>query len=184
MRLFTPVEFQRNFSVSLRAAQEFIKDHTHDLFLKVRNGLYALRTDLPSDLAIANRLYAPSYISFEYAMSRYGLIPESVYAITSATTRITRTFSVNNKNFEYARIKKKAFRGYKAEKNEGATILIADPEKAFVDYYYFVDLRLRPPNDRLDVRKLNKKIVMEYAALFDRPSLLKLVKEVLCLKKG
>ena len=184
MRLFSPVEFQRSFAVSLRAAQEFIKDHSHDLFLKVRNGLYALRIDLPSDGAIANRLYAPSYISFEYAMSRYGLIPESVYAITSATTRITRTFTVNNKSFEYAHIKKQAFRGYRAEKIDGVTVLMAEPEKAFVDYYYFVDLKLRRHNDRLNTRPLNKKIAMEYAALFNRPSLLKLVKEVLCSKKG
>ncbi len=38
LRLFTPVEFQRFFAVSLRAAQEFIKDHSHDLFLKMRKG--------------------------------------------------------------------------------------------------------------------------------------------------
>ena len=180
LRLFTPIEFQRSFAVSLRAAQEFIKDHSQDLFLKVRNGLYALRIDLPSDKAIANRLYAPSYISFEHAMSRYGLIPESVYAITSATTRITRTFTVNNKNFEYAHIKKQAFRGYRAEKIDGVTVLIATPEKAFVDYYYFVDLKLRRHNDRLNARKINKKIALGYVALFKRPSLLKLIKEVLC----
>ena len=179
IRLFSPVEFQWSFSVSLRAAQEFIKDHSYDLFLKVRNGLYALRIDLPSDGVIANRLYAPSYISFEYAMSRYGLIPESVYAITSATTRITRTFTVNNKSFEYARIKREAFRGYKTEKIDGVTVLIAESEKAFVDYYYFVDLKLRQHNDRLNTRKINKKISLEYAALFKRPSLLKLIKEVL-----
>ena len=183
IRLFSPVEFQRSFTVSLRAAQEFIKDHSHDLFLKIRNGLYALRIDLPSDGVIANRLYVPSYISFEYAMSRHGLIPESVYTITSATTRITRTFTVSNKSFEYARIKKQAYRGYKAEKIDGATVLMAEPEKAFVDYYYFVDLKLRRHNDRLNTRKLNKKIAIEYAVLFNRPSLLKLVKEVLCSKK-
>lgn len=179
VRLFTPVEFQRTFSVSLRAAQEFVKDHARDLFLKMRNGLYALRIEPPSEGAIANRLYAPSYISFEYAMARYGLIPESVYAITSATTRTTRTFVVNNKSFEYARIKKQAYRGYRAEKIDGVTVLMAEPEKAFVDYYYFVDLKLRQHNDRLNTRRLNKKVVMEYAALFGRPSLLKLVKEVL-----
>ena len=183
MRLFTPVEFQRSFNVSLRAAQEFIKDHSHDLFMKVRNGLYALRIDLPSDDAIANRLYAPSYISFEYAMARYGLIPESVYAITSVTPRITRTFIVNNKSFEYAHIKKQAFRGYRVEKIDGVSVLMAEPEKAFVDYYYFVDLKLRRHNDRLNTRKLNKKTIMAYAALFNRPSLLKRVKEVLCLRK-
>ncbi|MFH1799984.1 MAG: hypothetical protein ABH891_03945 [Candidatus Omnitrophota bacterium] len=179
MRLFSPVEFQRSFSVSLRAAQEFIKDHSHDLFLKMRNGLYALRIDLPSEGVIANRLYAPSYISFEYAMARYGLMPESVYAVTSATTRITRGFIVNNKSFEYARIKKQAYRGYRAEKIDGTTVLMAEPEKAFVDYYYFVDLKLRRHNDRLNTRSLNKKITIGYAALFNRPHLLKLVKEVL-----
>lgn len=179
IRLFTPVEFQRSFAVSLRAAQEFIKDHSHDLFLKVRNGLYALRIDLPSEGLIANRLYAPSYISFEYAMAHYGLIPESVYAITSATTRITREFIVNNKSFEYAHIKKEAYRGYTAEKVDGATIFIAEPEKAFVDYFYFVDLKLRRPNDRLNARRLNKKVVMGYAAFFNRESLVRLVKEIL-----
>lgn len=177
--LFSPVEFRRSFSVSLRAAQEFIKDHSHDLFLKVRNGLYALRTDLPSDAVIANRLYAPSYISFEYALARYGLIPESIYAITSATTRITQSFIVNNKSFEYAHIKKEAYRGYKTEKADGTTILIAEPEKALVDYFYFVDLKLKRPNDRLNVRRLNKKAVMQYAAFFNRPSLVKLIKEAL-----
>ena len=179
IRLFSPIEFQRSFSVSLRAGQEFIKDHSHDLFLKVRNGLYALRIELPSEEVIANRLYTPSYISFEYAMARYGLIPESVYAITSATTRTTREFIVNNKSFEYAHIKKEAYRGYRAEKMDGVAILIAEPEKAFVDYFYFVDLKLRHLNDRLNVRRLNKKVVMKYVALFNRQSLTKIVKEIL-----
>ena len=59
------------------------------------------------------------------------------------------------------------------------TINIAEPEKALVDYFYFVDLKLRRFNDRLSVRRLNKKIVMEYAGLFKRPSLVKLIKGVL-----
>jgi len=157
IRLFTPVEFQRSFAVSLRAAQEFIKDHSHDLFLKIRNGLYALRVELPSEGLVANRLYAPSYISFEYVMARHGLIPESVYAITSATTRTTREFIVNNKSFGYAHIKKEAYRGYRAEKVDGTTVLIAEPEKALVDYFYFIDLKLKSPNDRLNVRRLKKR---------------------------
>src|SRR3989338_4136356 len=125
IQLFSPWEFQRVFDVSLRAAQEFIKDHCEDLFFKIRNGLYALQTDLPGDEVIANRLYAPSYISFEYALCRYGIIPESVYTITSATTRVTREFVVNNKSFTYAHIKKQAYRGYQIERKEGRAALIA-----------------------------------------------------------
>ena len=179
VRLFSPSDFQRVFGVSMRAAQEFIKDHCADLFFKVRNGLYALRTDPPQDEAIANRLYAPSYISFEYTLSRYGIIPESVYAITSATTRITREFIVNNKSFTYSHIKKQAYRGYRIEKMGGITVLMAEPEKALADYLYFVDLKRKTLNERLNVSKVKKKSVMEYAKLFGRKSLMRLVKEIL-----
>jgi predicted transcriptional regulator of viral defense system len=179
IRLFSPSDFQRVFGVSLRATQEFVKDHCDDLFQKVRNGLYALRAQAPQEEAIANRLYAPSYISFEYALARYGIIPESVYTVTSATTRITREFIVNNKAFAYSRIKKQAYRGYRTEKIGGQTILIAEPEKALADYLYFVDLKRKTLNERLYVRKVKKKTVMKYAGLFGRKSLMKLVKEVL-----
>lgn len=179
VRLFSPSEFQRVFGASLRAAQEFIKDHCDDLFFKVRNGLYALRIDTPADEIIANRLYAPSYISFEYALSRHGIIPESVYTITSATTRVTRKFVVNDKSFTYSHIKKQAYRGYITEQIGGMTVLMAEPEKALVDYLYFVNLKRKTLNERLAIRKLKKKFVLEYAKLFSRKSLIKLVKEIL-----
>ena len=179
VRLFSPSDFQRVFGVSLRATQEFIKDHGYDIFLKLRNGLYALRADPPQEEVTANRLYAPSYISFEYALARYGIIPESVYTVTSATTRITREFIVNGKSFTYSRIKRQAYQGYKMEKKEGTTILIAEPEKALADYLYFVDLKRKPLNERLDVRRLKKKTAAGYARLFGRKSLMRIVKEIL-----
>ncbi len=178
-RLFSPSDFQRVFGVSLRAAQEFIKDHNRDLFLKIRNGLYALRSDPPREEAIANRLYEPSYISFEYALARYGIIPESVYTVTSATARLTREFIVDNKSFTYSRIKRQAYRGYKMEKIGGTTVLIAEQEKALADYLYFVDLKRKTINERLDVRRIKKNIAIAYARLFGRASLMKLIKEVL-----
>lgn len=179
VRLFSPSDFQRLFGVSLRAAQEFVKNHCDDLFFKIRNGLYALRLEPPQEETIANRLYAPSYVSFEYALSRYGIIPESVYAVTSATTRITREFIVNNKSFTYSHIKKQAYRGYRPQKIGGITVLIAEPEKALADYLYFADLKKKTLNERLNIRKVKKKVVMEYTRLFGRKSLTRLVKEIL-----
>ena len=61
----------------------------------------------------------------------------------------------------------------------GMTVLIAEPEKALTDYLYFVDLKRKTLNERLNIRKLKKKTVIEYARLFGRKSLMKLVKEVL-----
>ena len=97
IQLFSTEEFRRVFSVNLWAARTFIKNHTEDLFIKLRNGLYTLRSDPPNELEIANRIYGPSYISLEYALAYYRLIPETVYTITSATTKITRKFTVQGK---------------------------------------------------------------------------------------
>lgn len=179
VQLFSPEEFRRIFFVSLRAAQEFVKDHQKDLFVKLRKGLYALRTDLPDELEIANKLYRPSYVSFEYALAHYGVIPEAVYSVTSATTRITREFRVLGKSYEYCRIKKEAYTGYQTEKRGAVTVLIAKPEKALADYLYFVDLKLRTLNERLNLRKLNKRAVLDYARRFQRKTLLGLLERVL-----
>ena len=177
--LFSPDEFCRIFSVSLSAAQEFIKGHKADLFIKFRNGLYTLKTDPVTELEIANRLYFPSYISFEYALAHYRIIPESVYSVTSATLKITREFVVQGKTYEYSRIKKNAYRGYRSEKKGRAAILIAEPEKAFVDYLYFVDLKLKSLNERLNLGRIKKSGVLHYASLFGRKSLMRLVRRVL-----
>jgi predicted transcriptional regulator of viral defense system len=179
VRLFSPEEFRRLFGVTLRAAQEFIKDHNHDLFLKLRNGLYALRSDPPHELEIANRVYGPSYVSLEYALAYYRFIPETVYTVTSATTKITREFTVQGKSYEYSRIKRRAYAGYRLMKEDQAKILMAVPEKALVDYCYFIDLRLKSLNDRLRVTKVNAKEALGYARLFNRESLVKLVREIL-----
>ena len=179
IRLFSPEEFRRLFGVTRRASQEFIKDHTQDLLLKLRNGLYALRTEPPSDLEIANRLYGPSYVSFEYALAFYQVIPETVYTVTSATTKITREFEVLGRSYEYSRIKKEAYTGYRLTKVSGAEALVATPEKALVDYCYFVDLRLKSLNERLRVKKLKAREILRCARLFNRPSLLKLIREIL-----
>jgi len=179
IRLFSPEEFHRLFGVTLRAAQEFIKDHRHDLFLKLRNGLYALRSEPPHELEIANRLYGPSYVSLEYALAYYRLIPETVYTVTSVTTKITRVFTVQGKRYEYSRIKKRAYTGYRLVKEGPAKILMAVPEKALVDYCYFIDLRLKSLNDRLRADKVNAKEALRYAGLFNRESLMDLIRGIL-----
>ncbi len=61
---------------------------------------------------IANKLYAPSYVSFEMALSYYGLIPEGVYAITSATSKKTATFQTPIGKFSYRTLKPQLFFGY------------------------------------------------------------------------
>lgn len=51
---------------------------------KIITGLYETNPDTPGYL-LASSIYGPSYISFEYALSFYGFIPERVNTVTCAT---------------------------------------------------------------------------------------------------
>ncbi len=179
LRLFSPLELQRALGVSAVAARFLVHRYaTRGALLKLRNGLYALADHPPSELVIANRLYAPSYVSFEFALAYYHVIPEAVYALTSATSRPTRMLTAAGKRFIYSHLKPSAFAGYEPVRLGGDTVFIATPEKALVDYLYFVDLRKRVLTDRLALRRLAWRRIEAYAALFARPSLLALARRL------
>lgn len=179
LRLFAPLELQRLLGISPVAARFLVHRYTkRGALLKLRNGLYCLADAPPSEMAVANRLYEPSYLSFEFALAYHRLIPETTYVMTSATTRPTREMAALGKTFQYHRLKKSGFTGYEPIRNGAETILMATPEKALVDMLYFVDLKKKNLNDRLDLRHLDKKKVESYAGLFHRPSLLQRAKKL------
>jgi len=137
-----------------------------------KRGWYYFSDNPPDDYFLANRLYTPSYISFETALAYYSIIPEVVYTITSATTKTTRKFIHKEKAFKYLKIKTSCFTGY-FKKDD---YLIADPEKSLVDYLYFVALGKKRINERLNLKKLNKKKIKKYAQLFKNKKLNQLIK--------
>ncbi len=179
IRMFTPLEFRRVFPKSQDQIQYFLETQTEQgLFIRLKKGLYALKTDLPADEEIANALYKPSYLSFEYAMAKYGIIPESPYNLTSATTNPTRVFSTDHLAFSYFTIKQDAYTGYYLDTTGDKKVLIAEGEKALADYLYFVAIGQRSFNDRFNVSKLDKDKLMEYAKLFERDKVVELVGEL------
>lgn len=144
-----------------------------------------LKTDPPTEEEVANALYKPSYISFEYALGYYNIIPEMVYQITSATTKPTRLFTVGHNSFAYYTIKKEAYTGYTLAKREERKFYIAEPEKALVDYLYVISLGKRAllgdklVSDRLELKSLDKEKILAFASLYNWPKLDRLIKEVL-----
>ena len=84
----------------------------------------------------ANRIYSPSYISFETALSHYNLLPEGVYTIISASTLKTAVFKTEQGNFSYRHLKPSLFFGYHLIETGNHKIKIADLEKALLDYFY------------------------------------------------
>jgi len=85
---------------------------------------------------ITNVLREPSYISGEYVLSNEGLIPESVFSITSITTKTTRKYTNFLGSFIYKNIKPGLFLGFREKKWQDKTIYIATKAKALFDYFY------------------------------------------------
>jgi predicted transcriptional regulator of viral defense system len=108
--------------------------------ISLRRGMYAFAEAYrrcPLNLAeLANLLYRPSYLSLEWALSFYGLIPEKVVMFTSVTTRVPRSFHNAVGQFRYANVKKAFFGGYKSAEIMGRKILLAEPEKALLDMWH------------------------------------------------
>lgn len=96
---------------------------------------------------IANRMHQPSYISLEMALSYYHLIPESVYAITSITTRKPYQYSTPLADFTYRYVKPALFFGYELVNYQPNKIFkIGYPEKVIIDFFY-LNPHLKSPSD-------------------------------------
>lgn len=183
INIFTTQLFSQLFNTSKFSTKHFLETQVKaGLLTRLKKGLYTLKTDLPPEEEIANKLYQPSYISFEYALAYYGLLPEMPYIVTSATTKPTRNFTINSSTFSYRSIKKNIFTGYSLIKQNNRSFLIADPEKACLDYLYFVFLGKSPLNDRLMVRiksKINQTILKQYLLVFNNPMFTKFINSIL-----
>ncbi len=149
--------------------------------LRLRRGLYlfdkANRKIEPSKLYLAGQIYQPSYISLEYALGRYGLIPERVADATSVTTRKTARFVNDIGTFIYQSVKPAAFRGFTLRKDEaGLPYFIAEPEKAAADFIYLNLHKIADGKEEETLREsfrfqnldsLRKNKITDYFGLFN-----------------
>lgn len=127
---------------------------------------------------IANKIYSPSYISFEMAFSHYGLIPEAVYGITSATSQKTNRFKTDFGEFIYCHLKPDLMFGYTLVLCQTHHFKIAEIEKALIDYFY-INSHLKSENDFAEIRfnseefklKANKEKLNKYLEVFGSKSL-------------
>ncbi len=88
---------------------------------------------------IAMVIRYPSYLSLEYALSKQGLLSQTVYALTLVTTKLPYTYRTDRAIYEYHQISKSLFWGYRRE----GMVLIAQPEKALLDLIYIRCVKTR-----------------------------------------
>ncbi|MFH1389062.1 MAG: hypothetical protein ABIG86_03545 [Patescibacteria group bacterium] len=133
------------------------------LFVQLERGKYYLKQNAPSDFATSSYLYNPSYISLESALNYYGILSQFPFEITAITTKKTCVKNINDKIFSYSQIKKELLTGYESKNN----FLIAYPEKALFDYFYFVTKSFRTENylSEMDLSQLSKEKIRLYLPL-------------------
>ena len=97
-----------------------------------------VRVTEPLLFFISNRIYSPSYVSLQSALSYYGLIPELVPGVTSVSPKKTTTLTTSVGNLMYFSVKSVLMFGYKILEipNLNLPVKMAEPEKALLDLLY------------------------------------------------
>ena len=156
--------------------------------LRLKRGVY-VRPESVRDVFIkgkvANRIYGPSYVSFAYALRWYGLIPEHVMHITSATFNKGRKkrYDTPAGTFFYQDVPVSAYPyGITFMGEAPRRFLMALPEKALCDELYrisgvrsmqrirvllFDDLRLDPD----EFSKLDRDVLIHFSECYQATTL-------------
>lgn len=164
----------KNYNDYSNKNTKLLRDIKDKKLFKIVNGLYETDSNTPGYL-LASSIYGPSYISFEYALSYYGLIPERVTTITCATfeKKKKKEYITDFGTFTYRDVPSFAYPEEIILKEENNySYQIATPEKALCDKLYslsplfnytnlenmlFNDLRIdEEAFNKLDILKINK----------------------------
>lgn len=154
------------------------------MLFQIRRGLYETNPETPGYL-LAGSIYGPSYLSFEFALSRYGLIPENVYTFTSAAfdKKKKKSYQTFFGSYTYRDVPAEIYPLQICYIREGDYIYqIASPEKALCDKLYicppvknkkelsallFDDLRI----DEEEFERLDKKALLFLAERYRNTNL-------------
>lgn len=160
------------------------------LIFRAGPGLYACRLFPPTLEEIAMAAGRPCYISFESALSRYGILSQSPMVITCATRKKPGNVQTPAGEFLLRHICAHLFWGFREEKG----VLWAEPEKALLDWLYWkrktqrsspaeyagqrsssakqkAEQRRLSDTDELMPEDLNMKKLLDWAQRYPRPVL-------------
>ncbi|MDR1778496.1 MAG: hypothetical protein LBR14_01905 [Clostridiales Family XIII bacterium] len=167
-----------------------------EMLIRLKKGLYYVAPRISrvsaSVLSTANHLYGPSYVSFHTALEYYGLIPEGVRLIMSATPRRSKHYETPIANYAYHTIPEIYYPiGITTiEDTNGQHVLFATPEKAICDLLQLENnLRIRSADSmwsyltdfmRMDediLRTLDSQLIAECAAVGKKKEMLLFLKK-------
>ncbi len=152
--------------------------------IRLKNGFYLISEKITHGSAkvipfeqVANLLYGPSYVSMEWALSFYGMIPERVHTVTSMTLGRNKEYHTPVGDFAYLTLSSESYSiGITQKKSPDfpGGFLIASPEKALADTVFKTCKHLNKEQlkdelleskriDRECFHKLNKELLENIA---------------------
>ena len=150
-------------------------------FIYIRKGLYVTVKYFEDNNKevflekIANKLKMPSYISMEYMLSKYSVLSENVFTITSITTKKTNVYENSLGRFYYRNIKDNLFEGFVLENK----VYRATKAKALFDFLYFKTRNTNLKEYRLNLDEFTKADIQEFKKyILKQPNMYNLYEEM------
>jgi len=162
-------ELASNYNLPVASVQKALLRLKHrGLVSRVAEGVYANK--LVRDIAAADfiRVLRPySYVSLESGLSHWGLSTQSPVALTCVTTGKPKEYRVPEFAIRFRAISRNLYWGFVEKQTRYATYLIAEPEKALLDWVYLsLQGGIRPSLDEVDFKSVSKEKLAEYASKF------------------
>ncbi len=135
--------------------------------LGLKKGLYYFPSRKVSPQILANAVFEPSYVSLEYVLNNFGMIPDIAMNVTSITTLKNKVFNTAVGHFLYHRVNPRLYFGYQSVKDEKSGLYYkqAYTEKALLDYIYIRKIKSLAEN-RVETNDLDKNRLYEYSVRY------------------
>jgi hypothetical protein len=119
---------------------------------------------------LINTLRPESYLSLETILRDSGISTQSPTALTCVTHGRPGEFRAKSVSISFRRISKNLFWGFQEKRTRYGKYNIAEPEKALLDWVYLRRQEGSTINtDELDLQRLDRGKLLQYAAKFPIP---------------
>lgn len=147
---------------------------------KLAKGYYCLDRAMVDWPKLALEIYAPSYLSFEWALGQYDILSQKSYALTLATVKRAKDLETGDTIINYRHLREDLYFGYILR--EG--YLIAEPEKAFLDLAYLsLNGYAKFDVEEMNLALLDETKIKKYLKIFKSHRLSQLVGKLFPTKR-
>jgi phage terminase large subunit-like protein len=153
--------------------------------IRLKNGFYLIADKINHGTGsvipyeqVANMLYGPSYVSLDWALSFYGMIPERVHTVTSMTLGREKDFQTPVGSFVYHPLSSNRYSIGITQKKAAdfiVSFLMASPEKALADLVFKTCKELDREQLRVELLE-SKRIDREHFLQLDKSLLIDIAK--------